>query len=672
MKKRLIILLAFCIIWVLAGCEKKTTPDERLEAYVALWNDHEYTQMYDRFLTKETKQSFDTTNFVDRQEKLAKDLSIENLKVTFEKPDKETEWDPKNPAAFNIQVEMDTVAGPVSFEKKIVFIHETQDEEENWYAKWDPSFIFPELESKDTVGITTIDSKRGEILDRNDQPIAINGKGFEVGIVPGKFDHAHKKEFAKSIGVSPEFIDTQLNQTWVKPDYFVPIAKLARTDANVLDSLVAIPGVTYQKTPMREYPYGEALAHVSGYIGKITAEQLEERKDQGYKESDLIGRQGLERLLEDRLRGQDGIRLFIKKPDAGADLVVIAEKPATDGETVHVTIDAELQKLIYDSMKGEPGTSAAVNPNTGETLALVSSPSFDPAHFMLGMSGDRYKQLSEDPLQPLFNRFAAAYAPGSTMKPITAAIGLEAGTLNPSEGIVIQGRTWQKDASWGNYKVSRLHPEAPNPMDLNKALIYSDNIYFAQQALKLGRQPFIDGLHEFGYGEPLPFALNLAASQISNDGKISSEGQLADSSFGQGQMLTNILHLTSMYEVFLTDGVIYKPTLFAEEETGQVWKQGIMSPEHASIMRTDLRNVVVDGFAQAANMPNIPLAGKTGTAELKATGEGRGQENGFFVTYNSADPTLLLAMMIEHVEDNNGSGYVAAMVADVFKAYHAR
>ncbi|MCG3089784.1 penicillin-binding transpeptidase domain-containing protein [Sporosarcina cyprini] len=672
MRNRLLILIGFCFIFILAGCEKKPTPVERLEAYVDHWNKHDFKQMYNQFLTNETKQEFDTANFIDRQEKLIKDLSIDDLEITYTKPDQETEWDPKEPATFTIQVKMNTLAGPVSFEKKLVFIHETQDEEENWYAKWDPSFIFPELDVKDTVGIATIESKRGEILDRNDQPIAINGKGFEVGIVPGKFDHARKAEFAKSVGVTPEYIDKQLNQSWVKPDYFVPIAKMARTDANLLDSLIAIPGVTYQKTPMREYPYGEALAHLSGYIGKITAEQLEKKKDQGYKESDLIGRQGLERLLEDRLRGQDGIRIYIKKPDVGAEPVVIAEKPATDGETIHVTIDAELQKLIYDSMKGEPGTSAAVNPKTGETLALVSSPSFDPAHFMLGMSGERYKQLSEDPLQPLFNRFAAAYAPGSTMKPITAAIGMKAGTLNPTEGIVINGRTWQKDASWGNYKVSRLHPEAPNPMDLKKALIYSDNIYFAQQALKMGRQTFIDGVHEYGFGEQLPFALNLSASQISNDGKITSEGQLADSSFGQGQMLTNILHLASMYEAFLTDGVIYKPTLFTEEEKGQVWKKDVLSADHAAVMRSNLRSVVVDGFAQAANLPDIPLAGKTGTAELKSTGEGRGQENGFFVTYNSENPTLLLAMMIEHVEDNNGSGYVAVMAAEVFKAYQAK
>ena len=152
----------------------------------------------------------------------------------------------------------------------------------------------------------------------------------------------------------------------------------------------------------------------------------------------------------------------------------------------------------------------------------------------------------------------------------------------------------------------------------------------------------------------------------SNKGTIDSLGMLADTSFGQGQMLTNILHLASMYEVFLTDGVMYKPTLFLEEEDAQVWKEGLIKAENAALIQKSLRNVVVDGFAQAANLPSIPLAGKTGTAELKATSEEKGQENGFFVTYNSENNAFILAMMIEGVEDNDGSAYVAELVSKVF------
>ncbi|MFD1863126.1 penicillin-binding transpeptidase domain-containing protein [Planococcus chinensis] len=668
MKKSWIAIAAVLVLVLLAGCQQQATPEDRIKEYISHWNKGEFAEMYENYLNDGTKGAYDKAQFVDRQKKIQEDLNIENLEVTYTEPPEDAEWNEEEPADFPVQVKMDTVAGPVEFEQNMTLLHETHGEEENWFVEWNPSFIFPQLEAEDKIQIDRIQAARGEILDRNGLALAINGGGFNVGIVPEKFtDESKKAELAKLLGITVESIDQKLGQSWVKPELFVPIAKLARTDTETIDAAIKIPGVAAQNTPMREYPYGAALSHVTGYIGSITAEQLEERKDQGYTANDQIGRGGMEGVLEERLRGTDGLKIWIDKPAEGIEPITVAEKPVENGETVQLTIDAELQKKTYDAMKGEPGTSAALNPKTGETLALVSSPGFDPNEFMLGISGTRYKELEEDPKNPLFNRFRAAYAPGSTLKPVTAAIGMEAGTLKPAEGITINGKTWQKDASWGDYKVSRLHPEAPNPVDLNIALVYSDNIYFAQQALNMGNETFVAGLKEFGFGEEIEFPLGLKASQISNEGTIGSAGQLADTSFGQGQMLTNIVHLASMYEPFLTDGVMYKPTLLLDEEDSQVWKEGLVSAETAATLRTAMRNVVVDGYAQSANIAEADLAGKTGTAELKAAGEDRGKENGFFVTYDASNPEVLMAMMIENVEDNGGSDYVAGMAAQAFK-----
>ncbi|MBD7985011.1 penicillin-binding transpeptidase domain-containing protein [Sporosarcina sp. Sa2YVA2] len=675
MKKRWTFALSFLLIWIVAGCSKEepATAEDRLQEYVALWEKSDFINMHNNYLTEETTAAFNSEYFIDRQEKLYTDLEIENVKITYEAPPEEKEFVIEEPATFIIHISMNTAAGPLKFDKELRMIHEIREEQENWFAEWDPSFILPGLGTKDTVGISTISSKRGEIVDRNGLPIAVNGAGYEIGIVPERFtDSSSKKTVSDLLGVSTEYIDKQLNQSWVKPNYFVPLKVLSNTKKELVERLIELPGVTYQKSEMREYPFGEALAHVSGYVGKITTEQLEKLADEGYTETDLIGRQGMERVLEDRLRGHDGIRIYIKEPVTGATPITIVEKPAQDGEVISLTIDAKLQKSLFDSMKGRAGTSAAVDPQTGETLALVSSPSFDPTEFMLGVSSARYNEMAENPLKPLFNRYAASYAPGSSLKPITAAIGMEIGNLNPEEGLSITGRTWQKDASWGNYRVSRLHPEAPNPINLNNALIYSDNIYFAQQALAMGRQTFIDGLTRYGFGEDIPFVLNIASSQISNDGKISSEGQLADTSFGQGQMLTNILHLATMYEAFVNGGTMYKPTLLLDEQHGEVWKDGLLSKDNAAVIRSNLRDVVVKGFAQSANLPNIALAGKTGTAELKAAGTDRGHENGFFVAYDSENPTQIIAMMIEGIENDGGSDFVAAMVADALTMYRGQ
>lgn len=673
MTNKIIIFFLFVLLLLVAGCQPEPTPEDRLQAYIAHWNNGEFTEMYTDYLNKGTKEVYASEDFVERQQKFYDDLAIKNVKVSYTKPDENAKWDTENPADFPVQVQMDTVAGPVAFEKNMTLLFETHGETEDWFVEWDPSFIFEQLEKGDEVRVSTTPAKRGEILDRNKKPIAINGSGYNIGVVPESFTNAADKEkLANSLGISVAAIDEKMTQSWVQENQFVPISKAAKKDTELLEKVKAIPGVSFQETAMREYPYEEALGHLSGYIGPITAEKLEELKEQGYTSTDSIGRRGLEQILEERLHGKNGLKLLIKKQGDKGEELMITETPAKDGETIILTIDAELQKSTYEAMNGEAGTSAAVNPKTGETLVLVSSPAYDPNEYMLGISQSRFNELNEDPLNPLFNRFGAAYAPGSTIKPITAAIGLQAGTLNPTEGLQIDGATWQKDSSWGEYRVSRLHPEAPNPIDLNKALVYSDNIYFARQALEMGNQTFVEGLQNFGFGEKIPFALELQSSQISNEGTLGSEGQLADTSFGQGQMLTNILHLATMYEPFLTDGIMYKPLLFAEEEKGQIWKKEMLSAENADILRKGMRNVVVDGYAQSANSQTVKIAGKTGTAELKGKIGEEGQENGFFVAYDSESPDFILAMMIESIEDNGGSDYVAGFAAKVFEEYKAR
>ncbi|OZS77555.1 peptidoglycan glycosyltransferase [Tetzosporium hominis] len=652
---------------VLAGCNDEVTPQERQEAYVAAWNEGDYETLYNEFVSDETKEQVDEAAFVERQVALDEALGVTEREVTFTKAPEDAQWEAAEPATFPVQIKVETVAGPVEWEKEMTWQSVETDEELTWMADWDTGFILPDLAEGDEVRVSTLPFARGEIYDRNGNALAINGTGFEVGIVPGKFtDDAQKPRLAELLGTTVEYIDKQLAQSWVKDDQFVPIDKIAQTD-DVRAALLEIPGVLLQETAMREYPYGEAAAHLVGYIGPITAEQLAEREDEGYTEFDQIGRQGLESFLEERLRGQDGKRVFIDKAEEGLENVMLAEKEPVAGERIDLTIDAELQRITFASMDGEPGAAAVVDPKTGEVLTLLSSPSFDPSAFMLGMTQAQYDELANDPLNPLLNRFAASYAPGSTLKPITAAIGMEAGTLDPTEGIVIEGATWQKDDSWGDYRVTRLHPEAPNPIDLEKSLVYSDNIYYAQQALKMGRETFVEGLESFGFGEDIPFFLNLQASQVSNDGGIGSEGQLADTSFGQGQMLANILHLASSYQPFLTNGTMWQPTLLLEEDDQVVWKEGLVSEQNAAILQEGMRSMVVDGFAQAANIPNIPLAGKTGTAELKATIDAEGQENGFFVSYPVDTEEMIMAMMIEDVGDNNGSGYVAEKAAAIYK-----
>ncbi|TAA71720.1 penicillin-binding transpeptidase domain-containing protein [Planococcus salinarum] len=682
-KKLLGIFALIVLIILLAGCqeepEEEAAPDEavadetseaeaRAQQYVELWNNQEFSKMYGSFLNQGSKDVYGSLNFVTWQEEIYDQLGVSDVNVTYTAPEEAVEYAKDAPANFDIHVEMETTAGPIEFDQTLTMLYETHAEVEDWFVEWNPTYILPKLEMGDEVQVQMTEAKRGELVDRNDNPIAVNSEAMMVGVVPQNFNTPEQKQkLARALDIEVEEIEGAMNKSWVQPGYFVPIKQVPASDQLTLDRVFSIPGTKQEPSKFRNYPYGEALAHLVGYIGPITGEQLEKLEDKGYGPNDMIGRQGLERALEERLRGKPGVRVIAHKSD-GSDPVTIFENNAGEGEVVKLTIDAELQKSIFESMGGEPGAGAAVHPETGETLALVSSPAYDPNAFMKGITGSRYQELSDNPDKPLFNRFAASYSPGSAIKPVTAAIGLETGAIDPEEGVDIEGKRWQLNGSWGGFHITRLHDDVKNPVDLHKALVYSDNIYFAQKGLDIGREDLISGYKDFGFTDDIPFVLNLQPSQITNSGTFGSDGQTADTAYGQGQMLVNILHLAAMYEPFLNGGTIYEPSLFLEEDEPTVWQEGLVSDDNAELLRTAMRSAVTDGYAKSANIGEVAIAGKTGTAELKMRTEDEGKENGYFVGYNSENPEAIIAMMIEGIEDEaNGSDYVAGKVAGVLR-----
>ena len=291
---------------------------------------------------------------------------------------------------------------------------------------------------------------------------------------------------------------------------------------------------------MREYPLGEAAAHLVGYVQSVTAEDLEEHAGEGYTANSVIGRSGMEGLFESELKGQNGCRIYIVNSE-GKEKEELACILVQHGQDIQLTIDADLQVSLYEQFKEDKSCSVAMNPYTGEVLALVSTPSYDNNDFIMGLSSEQWTALNEDENKPMYNRFRQVWCPGSTFKPITAAVGLESGAIDPMEDYGNVGLSWQKDASWGSYHVTTLH--AYEPVILENALIYSDNIYFAKAALKIGSEEMESSLTGLGFNEELPFEIKMAESQYSNTEGIETEIQLADSGYGQGQVLVNPLHM---------------------------------------------------------------------------------------------------------------------------------
>jgi penicillin-binding protein 3 len=669
-KLPLLFSLLAATILLLAGCsDEEPKPEDRLAQYTKLWNDQNFDKMYS-FLSSDVKKKLSKKEFTTRYEKIYKDIEAKNLKVTYKKPKEPKDHEDAKKISLPFSVKMDTMAGAVSFKQEADLVREEKDDKANWYIKWNPGLIFDQLEEGEKIGISTSPAIRGEIIDRYERGLALNGTVVEVSVVPEQMAGQESSALSKLsslLSMSKQEIEKKLKQPWVKPNLRVPLKKIDPTQTVLIDKASQVPGVSINDVPERVYPYKEATAHLIGYIGPVSAEDLKKLKGKGYTANDTIGKRGLEQILEDRLKGTAGAKIFIKAENGQEKIV--AETPAKEGETITLTIDAELQKSIYSQYKkgNDIGSAAALHPLTGETLALVSSPSFDPNKFVLGISQSERVALEKDPKQPLLNRFSSVYAPGSTMKPLTAAIALKNG-MDPKKTINVKGKTWRK-SNWKDHSITRVH-DPGKPTYMQTDLIYSDNIYFAQQALELGTDKFTNGLESFGYEEKLPYVYPITNSKV---GTIDREGRLADSGYGQAQTQMSTIHAAATYTMFLNGGNILEPTLIVEGGTAQkkVWKENALNPNQANMLLNMLRQVIddPDGTPHSASKLGIPLAGKTGTAEMKKTKGENGKENGWFVVMNTKNPKLLMAWMMEDVKGKGGSPYVVEKTKPVLKKY---
>lgn len=658
-------------VYIMGFSNKKvvwTSPEELLAAYMNHIPKQEYEEMY-AMIAIEASGNISQEDFIKRNSAIYEGIEVQNLELEITAYDEE-----KKMVTYTTSFE--TVAGNISFENEAFFV----EGEDRYELVWDNSLIFPELSFTDKVKVSATQAQRGEILDRNGRVLAGKGIASSVGIVPGKLESRDKaiQQLAELLEITPEVIEKKLSAQWVKEDSFVPIQtipKVKETELMTLEpdeevrkeqerqeKLLTIPGIMLSDTEVREYPLGEAAAHLIGYVQSVTAEDLEEHAGEGYTANSVIGRNGMEGLFEKELKGQNGCRIYIVDSD-GNEKKQLAGIPVRHGKNIQLTIDANLQKAVYEQFKEDKSCSVAMNPYTGEVLALVSTPSYDNNDFIMGMSNAQWTALNEDGNKPMYNRFRQVWCPGSTFKPVIAAIGLEAGVIDPMEDYGNEGLRWQKDTSWGSYYVTTL--QAYEPVILENALIYSDNIYFAKAALKIGAKKLEHSLSEIGFHEELPFEIKMAKSQYSNTENIETEIQLADTGYGQGQVLINPLHMACIYSAFCNAGNIIKPCLvYQKEAAAAYWIPGAFSSETANRVLEGVKKVINDsnGSGYAAHRDDIVLAGKTGTAEIKASKEDTtGTELGWFAVFTAEETEkrpILMVSMVEDVKERGGSSYV--------------
>ena len=643
-KRNIIIGLIVCVLLmtvVFFVFNHGKSNEQVVTEYFELLKKKDYKQMY-QMLDQKTVYTPTQKYFIEKHKEIYDVINPSNIQVkVIDEKDNMVQY----------QISMDTVAGKVKYKNKI--------EIKNEQIKFNKQLIFDEFADKNKVKVITTQPYRGYILDRNGKYLAKQGNAYSFGLVRGKLNGENDyAQIAKYLETDVETIQKKMSASWIKDDSFVPIKNVSEQVKNQLiqQEILNIKGVKINTISMRVYPYDKITSHIIGYVQNVNSEDLKKHKNEGYTSNSIIGRSGIEATYEKELRGEVGGKIVIVDENNNV-IKTVAQKEAKDGKDIRLTIDIDLQQSLYNEYQNDKSASVALNPQTGEVLALVSTPSYSNNDFVLGLSTDKWNALNNDSNQPLMSRYKQTYTPGSTMKPITAAIGLETKTIDPDKDLGAKDK-WQKDSSWGSYYVTTLH--APSPNNLKNAITYSDNVYFARSALTIGKDNLFKYYKNLKIGKKVTFELALNKSQYINKNQKVSDQLIADSGYGQGQILINPLQLASIYSAFVNNGSIYQPHIVQGQT--KTWIKNVFSKETTKIIKEDLINAIADenGTGHAIYHDNVILAGKTGTAEIKQSqSDTTGTELGWFtvMTIDEKQP-ILMTTVVEDVKNRGGSGYV--------------
>ncbi|MGL5087740.1 MAG: penicillin-binding transpeptidase domain-containing protein [Clostridium sp.] len=669
-RKSKLILIALMIVTLsigAMGCSKVSKAEKVMTAYKELWIKQDFKGMY-AMLSVDAKTEISEEDFLARYNNIYSAIGAGNLTIETNGKGEKLEKDVLIP----FKLTMDTIAGKLElpdFKMTIV------EEEKEFKIKWNEDLIFPNMVKDDKIRVEDEFGSRGKILDRTGKVLAEDGKIAVVGIHPAVFDKVNREEkikaMAAALDISEETITTKLSAN-TNPEFFVEIVNISKND-NKLSTLLnrEKDGILVNEKDGRVYTGGKAFGRLVGYIGHVTEEDLTNNVDKGYTEVSYIGKAGLEQVYEDSLRAKDGGEIYIKR---GEEKISIAKKSAENGSDIKLSIDADLQSKVYSEFGEEKGAATAVDPKSGEVLAMVSAPSYDSNLFQTYVTKEQSALWEKNNHEDEINRFNKTYSPGSTMKLLTSAIGIENGVLKPDEKRNISGMSWQKDSSWGDFKVSRVYDKPA--INLVDAVKFSDNIYYAQIASELGSEKFIDGVKKFGFGEKLEFEYPMGESKISNDGTINRDILLADSGYGQGELMVTPLNVALAYSALGNGGNIMQPRLvISENSEAKVWKEKAIPVENLPALINSFSALIndADGTSALAKIPGINIAGKTGTAEIKQSQEDKnGKENGWFAAVNTDDSKIAVSMIIEDVKGRGGSQIPIPKVKNIMEYYLKR
>jgi penicillin-binding protein 2 len=543
---------------------------------------------------------------------------------------------------------------------------------------------------------------RGLIMDTHREVLVDNQCSFDIHFIP-----AHTRDIqavAARLGflyreASLDFTREAFAPGKLKP--FMPVKleknvgreKLAIVETHTLD----LPGITVDVVPVRQYLGGAMTAHLIGYTGEISPEELDKDESDSYALGDLIGKSGIEKYLDAYLRGRSGFEQ-VEVNVLGKVQRVLGKKDPEPGYNVVLAIDALLQKVAWEAMAGKPGAVVAMDPRDGSVLALVSSPAFDPMLFSAGISQEHWKKLSGDSAHPMENRAVSGqYPPASTYKMIVAAAALQEGLITPETSFMCNG-----SYELGNRTYRCSHRGGHGRINLHRAIVQSCDVYFYNVGKMIGVDKLAEYARHFGLGSSTGIALPREKSGLipTRDWKqmrLKEPWQIGETisvSIGQGYNLITPLQLVTAYSALANGGVVWRPRLIKQIETVDGRVIEAFAPERKSILPLNknfmeqlhkaLWGVVNEegGTGRAARIPDADVAGKTGTAQVIGLPDNekarkmkiiaaRHRDHALFVCFAPVgNPEIAIAVVVENA--GYGGSAAAPVARKILEAYFER
>ena len=566
-----------------------------------------------------------------------------------------------------------------------------------WYLQVISYHTYKELSERNRVRYVPIAAPRGPIYDRDGVLLLDNRPSFEVSVLRQEVEDKSQllARLSPYLGVDKDELARRWQRERDLPRYLpIPLAEDVSRDVfeRVQENAIDLPGVITQVRPMRDYPYGDLAAHLLGYLGEVTEQDLQSGDYEGTRPGDYVGQSGLEKNLDNDLRGVPGEKL-IEVDVKGKELRTLRTREPIPGDKVYLTLKASLQEAADKAFGDQAGAAVVLDVHTGEVLAMVSKPSFSPAVFARGISGKEWIKLLQNPRHPLQNKaITGQYPPGSTFKIVTALAALKAGTITPSTTVDCTG-----SLEVGNREFRCWKKEGHGVTDLVKAIRESCDVYFYKAALDVGIDRIAAMAHALGLGQTLGFRLANEKPGLIPDrewkrkqfGTRWYDGETVIAAIGQGYVLVTPLQLAVMTAAVANGGTVLRPRLVQKVVAmdGQVVLQTSTDViDKVSVPPADLK-AVQKGMIEVVNAPHgtghssrlaqVLVAGKTGTAQVVKLKEehSRGgdipyrfRDHALFVAYAPANkPQIALAVVVEH--GTHGGSAAGPIARAILKSY---